>query len=443
MWMVEAASLRILFDPLLGPTHHDGLFTVTPPRHIAVDALRPDVIVVSHRHPDHFDLGSLHQLASRYPDAVVLTADALVGRTCQRLGFAHVSLLPDHQRLDLGDLQLLTTASHCAVDEWGVLLSTADGTAWNQIDTVLGPPATVRETLARASQTLGVPSLVDGPDLGIVRWQPLLQVGAALGKAPAFPHAGWRRELERILATNPGHAVLGAAGGAYVGHSAWQNQREWPVSTGRAQRDLRAVGFGASVDALTTGTTWTLRGGEVTTDTSGGAELVEVTGPPISRAFAPDTLPAVTDPDPRGLRALTPLVDAWVRGPLADAVAQALPAAGILEATLQLDAVACDGAVGWALTLSAGEVRVREGSHADPDMVNTIALGDLHDVLEGSAHWGRPLLGGRLRAMDRLVLVRDGTLTRPRLPPFFLYLALPYDTATERWVEHDLAVRGC
>ena len=59
---------------------------------------------------------------------------------------------------------------------------------------------------------------------------------------------------------------------------------------------------------------------------------------------APDTLPAVTDPDPRGLRALTPLVDAWVRGPLADAIAQALPAAGILEATLQLDVVACDGA---------------------------------------------------------------------------------------------------
>ena len=128
MWHAEAAGLRLLFDPLLGPTHHDGVFTVTPPRAVDMAALRPDVVVVSHRHPDHFDVGSLHILARRYPDAVVLTADALVGRTCQRLGFRHVSLLPDHQALDLGGVQLLTTASHCKVDEWGVVLATDDGT---------------------------------------------------------------------------------------------------------------------------------------------------------------------------------------------------------------------------------------------------------------------------------------------------------------------------
>lgn len=443
MWHVEAAGLRLLFDPLLGPTHHDGVFTVTPPRTVDVDALRPDIIIVSHRHPDHFDIGSLRRLATQSPDAVILTADALVGRTCQRLGFQHVSLLPDHQLLDLGGLKLLTTASRCAVDEWGVVLATADGCAWNQIDTVLGTPATVRQTLRDAATALGRPGLADGPDLGLVRWQPLLQVGAALGNAPAFPHAGWRREVERILATNPGHAVLGAAGGAYVGHAAWQNARDWPVTPARARRDLRALGLEAPVDALTTGTTWRLRGASVEVDPTGGRDLVEVTGPAISRAFDAGAQPAVHDPDPRGLTALTPLVEAWVRGPLADAVARALPAAGIERACLQLDTVACDGTASWMLSLADGAVTMAEARAVDPDMRNTIAMGDLHDVLEGRAHWGRPLLGGRLRTMDRLVIVRDGALARPRLPPFFLYLALPYDTATERWVEHELRALGC
>jgi L-ascorbate metabolism protein UlaG (beta-lactamase superfamily) len=443
MWHAEAAGLRLLFDPLLGPTHHDGVFTVTPPRAVDVAALRPDVVVVSHRHPDHFDVGSLHILARRYPDAVVLTADALVGRTCQRLGFRHVSLLPDHQALDLGGVQLLTTASHCKVDEWGVVLATGDGTVWNQIDTVLGTPDMVKAALSQAADALHIPALADGPDLAMVRWQPLLQVGAALGNAPAFPHAHWAAEVQRIRATNPGHAILGASGGAYVGHSAWQNAREGPVSPERARRDLRALGFAAPVDPLSTGTTWTLRGGEVSVDPAGGRDLVEVTGPPISRAFAPGALPAVTDPDPRGLAALTPLVDAWIRGPLAEAVARALPAAGVPTAALQLDAVACDDTATWTLSLSNGTVTVTEGAHPDPDMVNTIAMGDLHDVLEGRAHWGRPLLGGRLRTVDRLVAARDGALTRPRLPPFFLYLALPYDTATERWIEHQLRALGC
>jgi UDP-MurNAc hydroxylase len=202
-WLVEAGGLRLLFDPLLGESHHDGVFGVTPPRRIDVDRLRPDVIVVSHRHPDHFDLPSLHALARRSPDAVVLTADVLVGRACQRLGFRHVSVLPDRHDVALDGLSLRTTPSRCSVVEWGMLVSTADGTAWNQVDTVLGSPEQIREELALAATAMGAPSLADGPDLGIVRWQPLLQVTAAIGGSAAFPFAAWQRELERIVATAP------------------------------------------------------------------------------------------------------------------------------------------------------------------------------------------------------------------------------------------------
>jgi hypothetical protein len=140
IWHAEPAGLRLHLDPRLGPTHHDGVFTVTPPRAVDVAALRPNVMVASHRYPDHFDVGSLLTLARRYPDAVVLTADALVGRISQRLGFRHVSLLPDHQALSLVGVQVLTTASHCKVDEWAIVLATGVGTVWDQIDTVLGRP---------------------------------------------------------------------------------------------------------------------------------------------------------------------------------------------------------------------------------------------------------------------------------------------------------------
>lgn len=438
-WLVEAGGLRLLFDPLLGESHHDGVFGVTPPRHIDVDALRPDVIVVTHRHPDHFDLPSLHALAARAPDAIVLTADALVGRACQRLGSRHVSVLPDRHVVALDDLALRTTPSHCAVHEWGMMVSTAEGTAWNQVDTVLGGPDVIADELARGAEAMGAPRLAEGPDLGIVRWQPLLQVTAAIAGAPAFPFAGWQRELERVVATAPGTAVLGAAGGFNHPPGEWQHAWSWPVPFSRAARDLAGLLPDTPVHALQPGATWRVRGGEVTLDPDGGADLVEVVGPPVERSFRPVALPPVSDPSDRSSADLLDEIRPWLSGVLAPAVGPKLERAGVSRAALVLDVVLPDGVVQFTLDVRDGAAKVRDGDDPDADSRNVIAASDLADVIAGRAHWGRPLLGGRLRAVDRLYTVQDGRLVRPKLPPFFLYLALPYDRATERWVDNEVA----
>jgi UDP-MurNAc hydroxylase len=438
-WLVEAGGLRLLFDPLLGESHHDGVFGVTPPRRIDVDRLRPDVIVVSHRHPDHFDLPSLHALARRSPDAVVLTADVLVGRACQRLGFRHVSVLPDRHDVALDGLSLRTTPSRCSVVEWGMLVSTADGTAWNQVDTVLGSPEQIREELALAATAMGAPSLADGPDLGIVRWQPLLQVTAAIGGSAAFPFAAWQRELERIVATAPRSAVLGAAGGFNHPPGDWQHTWSWPVPFERAARDLAGLAPDRPTYALQPGATWRIRGGEVSCDTDGGRDLVEVVGPSVDRSFRPVTLPPVVDPSARSTDALLAETVPWLKGPLCAALGPTLAQAGVTRAALVLDLVLPEGTAHFTFDVRDGHATLRPGDDPDADLRNVIAASELADVVAGRAHWGRALLGGRLRSVDRLYGVVDGRVVRPRLPPFFLYLALPYDTATERWVDHEVA----
>ena len=90
MWLCEAAGLRLLFDPLLGPEHHCGVFETVPRRRVHAEALRPDFVLVSHRHPDHFDVPSLHRLARLDPEAVVITPDALVAWAARTLGFRTV-----------------------------------------------------------------------------------------------------------------------------------------------------------------------------------------------------------------------------------------------------------------------------------------------------------------------------------------------------------------
>ena len=70
MALAEVSGLRLLFDPLLDDSHHGGVFEVFPPRRLDVEALRPDFVLISHRHPDHFDVRSLRRLSKLDPDTI-------------------------------------------------------------------------------------------------------------------------------------------------------------------------------------------------------------------------------------------------------------------------------------------------------------------------------------------------------------------------------------
>ncbi len=94
--LVESGPMRILMDPVLGDPFENGMVVSCPRREIAVDRLPPiDVIVVSHRHPDHFDLASLDRLPRACQ--VVCADDPLLAYGLRALGFEHVTpMAPGH-----------------------------------------------------------------------------------------------------------------------------------------------------------------------------------------------------------------------------------------------------------------------------------------------------------------------------------------------------------
>ena len=62
--LVETGPMRILMDPVLQDPFENGMVVSCPKRVIDLDRLEPiDVVVLSHRHPDHFDLPSLDRLS--------------------------------------------------------------------------------------------------------------------------------------------------------------------------------------------------------------------------------------------------------------------------------------------------------------------------------------------------------------------------------------------
>lgn len=407
-WLVEVGKLRILFDPLLAPTYHDGLFEVFPRRRIDPAEVPANIVIVTHRHPDHFDVPTLHALAREDPNRVLLTADPFVARTATALGFRWVKVLADEETLDLGDLTLTTTPSHCAVVEWGVMMCTEDGVLWNQVDTELGadPPAVVRAALDRLGR--------DELDLGLLRWAPLLQSNMATGAPIRFPAHAWTKELDRAASLQARAIVPAACGNRFVGPSAWLNQVVYPASDARFLRELHDRGCDATPFTMCAGDALTLQRGT----------LRKHEGPPwIHRLPSTDdrtftaTVRPLFDPSDRADAQLHETVARWVADTLT-------PVTRRRDEVLQLDVV---GPRSTRTHLLHGP--------GEPTHHLEVAASVLVDVIAGRSPWGRAVLGGFLRC-------RTGFTSTSGHHPLFVYDALAYEESFERWIDGQLTELG-
>ncbi len=432
MWLGEAAGLRLLFDPLLpagpGEPIFGDLFTLDPPRVVDEAALRPDFILVSHRHPDHFDVPSLHRLAMRDPDSVVLTSDALVEETARRLGFRQVARVAPGHRVALADgVQICTTPSFGEEVEWGAVVAVGATRVFNQVDTVLRSPEQATTTVRAALTELG--AAADATcDLALVRWQPALEIHAAMGWATGFPARAYGRLLDEVAAL-PARVLVPSAGGlrhqpAYEA----MNDGVYPVDETRFLRDLARRRPHAELLGDTTGDVLVVTPGGVRREASALVEVTERKPPP---AFLPHRgMPPLVDRDPRSPSEHRAVITPWLDQVL-------VPALGPFgERRLGLEIVYADATEHHTFT---HEGRGR-GFDADYDLLNAIVASSFADVIAGRRHWGEPLLAGQLRVAQRTydVDAERGLSTAP-VPPVFLYAGLSYEASHEAWVEHQLA----
>ena len=89
LWLIETKAGTLLCDPVLADPFEQGTVTACPSRILDPEKLPSfDVLYLSHRHMDHFDLPTLTQLDKTKP--VLIPDDALSIASLKRLGFVHI-----------------------------------------------------------------------------------------------------------------------------------------------------------------------------------------------------------------------------------------------------------------------------------------------------------------------------------------------------------------
>lgn len=441
MWLCEAAGLRLLTDPLLAATHHCGVFEVVPRREVDAAALRADFVLVSHRHPDHFDVASLDRLAQLDPDSVVVTSDELVAWAARALGFTGVRVVPPGTAIELDGVKLVTTPS-VDPDEWGVMIGCGGASWWNQVDTVLRGADEVRRVRDTALAGVGASSL----GLAAVRWMPMLEIAAQLGDATEFPYAAYDRLLREIAAVEARALVPASCSGAHVGPFAWLDRVVFPLSQDRVCRDLAALCPDARVLPGAIGSRFRIAPDDIVQ--THDDRLVRIVDDIEPRAFDPLAIPELVDPNPSGEREdrMRPRVRAWIADELAPALASAWPRFGArtsVRLAIRIVWPSCEE----HFTLVVGPHGTTLATALDPDWdaLDAIAGSLFWEVVVGRRGWGDVLLAGALRARTRAYRIDGGGLRRLEIGATFLYYGLSYDASSERavrWeVEQAIAAR--
>jgi len=234
--VIESRGTTLLTDPIFFDYLWEECNVQCPSIDLDLAKLpKVDILNISHRHQDHFDIRTLAYLAGDAgilaPDAVVLAPrDEILLEVLEKLEFKNITIVEDFKALEIKGLTLTPTPSLNKQDyfpEHGLLVHDGEVTLWNQVDTIVSPE--IIKYMQRLYGQL---------DFAHVRYLPLLEGNFSFHNPLELPMGEYDSFLKAASATRPKFAVPGSAGFKYRDEFGFLNQYSFPTTQEQFLRDL-------------------------------------------------------------------------------------------------------------------------------------------------------------------------------------------------------------
>ena len=194
-----------------------------------------DVLNISHRHQDHFDVRTLAYLArsgsALKPDATILVPnDDILIDVLRELNYKNIVTVEDFKSISIRDVTLTPTPSLNEGDyypEHGLLINDGEVTIWNQVDTVVSP-----EIISYINKLYG------RLDFSHSRFLPLLEGNFTHHKTLAIPFEEYSSFLKVAGALKPKFIVPGSAAFRYRDELGFLNRYSFPTTPKQFLADL-------------------------------------------------------------------------------------------------------------------------------------------------------------------------------------------------------------
>lgn len=414
--LIQSKETTILTDPVWFDYLWEEINTLCPSIVLEKDKIPPvDVLNLSHRHQDHFDVHTLAYLKRNdrilKPDVTILAPqDDILLDILKELEFENVHVVSDFEPIQIKDVTITATPSRNQMStsqdyfpEHGLLVNDGEVTLWNQVDTIVDPDIVEH-----------ICSLYGQVDMAHGRFVPLLEGNFAYNKPFVLPFNEYCSFLNVMKALNPKFVVPGSAAFRYRDEFNYLNAYTFPTTQEQYLRDLKAFCPEMAASMFLSGDVAHIEtsGVRIEKQSSNFVRVREDDSQKVIFKPVMEVAPIRTQTsDPKQVEQEFIAIRDFVENQLLDRLKKADMWNGWKEwqVCYQLEVFGQEKEPEvWSIDFGLPEPEVQKGDLGKINVFEAIASSELHALIEKRTSWDYVALCGNYRTFNNIYRVTEG-----------------------------------
>jgi UDP-MurNAc hydroxylase len=420
--LIQSKETTILTDPVWFDYLWEEINTLCPSIVLEKDKVPPlDVLNISHRHQDHFDVRTLAYLVKNEriltPDTLVLAPqDNLLLDILNELEFKNIKVVTDFESIQVKDVTITPTPSRNQLStaedsfpEHGLLVNDGEVTIWNQVDSLVNPDII---------QQIG--ELYGQIDFFHSRFVPLIEGNFSYNKPITLPTDEYCTFLNVVKALGPRFVVPGSAAFRYRDELTFLNQYSFPTTQDQFLSDLALFCPEVPCAPFFSGDVAHISSDKIHIEKQ-ASDFVRVKEDDSHLVtFKPNSeVPPIKTQttDPEEYKREMKVVDDFIENCLLERVlsSELLEGWQHWQIVYQLEVFGQDGPQAWTIDFGQpGKPRLHKGEIGKINLYEGISSAELCALVEGNTSWDYVTLCGNYRTFNNIYRITDG---RFELPP--------------------------